>query len=67
MRVTTRTADVTPLDTRAVEVEINKEELITTKHTTISYNLPLICLNYALYLLGKMSHICVHNYVIQNM
>ena len=67
MRVTTRTADVTPLDTRAVEVEISKEELITTtKYTTISYNLPLICLNYALYLLGKMSHICEHTYVIQN-
>ena len=29
-----------PLDTRAVEVEINKEEPITTtkKHTKISYN-----------------------------
>ena len=35
MRVTTRTAEVMPLDTRAVEVEINKEEPITTtkKHT----------------------------------
>ena len=37
MRVTTRTAEVMPLDTRAVEVEINKEEPITTtKHTKIS-------------------------------
>ena len=68
MRVTTRTAEVMPLDTRAVEVEINKEEPITTtkKHTKISYNCPLICLNIKLYLLGKMSHICEHTYVIQN-
>ena len=52
MTMTTRVAEVMPLDTKAAEVETNRGELIITK------NLTLICLDIRLYLLNEMIHIC---------
>ena len=55
MTMTTRVAEVMPLDTKAAEVETNKGELIITKTFN---NQTLICLDIRLYLLNKVIHIC---------
>ena len=55
MTMTTRVAEVMPLDTKAAEVETNKQELIITKTFN---NQKLICFDIRLYLLNKIIHIC---------
>ena len=55
MTMTTRVAEVMPLDTKAAEVETNKQELIITK----TFNKQtLICLDIKVYLLKEIIHIC---------
>ena len=55
MTMTTRVAEVMPLDTKAAEVDTNRGELIITKNFN---NEILICFDIRLYLLNKMIHIC---------
>ena len=50
MTMTTRVAEVMPLDTKAAEVETNKQELIITKTFN---NQTLICLDISVYLLTE--------------